>query len=76
MLQPIIFSRTRTGLSLDGDISQSELSKHKIYASLLHNLKVVANEAKAQTNHMTNTPRLHPSVGECLSPLVGGDAEL
>lgn len=43
---------------------------------LLYTVKVLVNKAKALTKHITNTPHPHPSVGECLSPLVGGDTDM
>lgn len=37
---------------------------------------VLANEAEVLANHITNPPRPHPSVGEGLSPPVGGEWEI
>ena len=76
LLQPNQPGNTQTGLSLDGEILHSESSKLKIDIHLLHNFKALANETKVLINHITNTPGPHPSVGEGLSPLVGGDADM
>jgi len=50
-------------------------SSHRInrITMIVHNMRFLLLGDWLITHHTINTPRPHPSAGECLSPPVGGD---
>lgn len=60
---------------IDNHASKINLLASAVYRQDFR-LTVLANKVKVLINHITNTPRPHPSDGEVLSPLVGGGADM